>query len=65
MKNRKVENTKDKINAVISDLKEAVAYLEYASDMNYSSEFAGKVEYAEMYIRDALCGILCLQGKNH
>ena len=65
MKNRKVENTKDKINAVISDLKEAVAYLEYASDMNYSNEFTGKVEYAEMYIRDALCGILCLQGKNH
>jgi len=48
---------KDKINTVISDLKEAIAYLEYASDMNYSNEFVGKVEYAEMYIRDALEGI--------
>ena len=54
---------KDKINTVISDLKEAIAYLEYASDINYSNEFMGKVEYAEMYIRDALYGILCLQRK--
>ena len=54
---------KDKINSVTTDLKEAIAYLEYASDINYSSEFAGKVEYAEMCIRDALYGILSLQRK--
>ena len=56
---------KDKINSAISDLKEAVAYLQYASDLNYSNEFTGKVEYAEMYIRDALHGILSLQRKKH
>ena len=39
MTNRKVEDMKNKINSVISDLKEAVAYLQYASDLNYSNEF--------------------------
>ena len=54
---------KDKINAVISDLKEAVAYLEYASDLNHGDEFKGKIGYAEMYIHDAIHGILSLQEK--